>query len=93
VSETKKVSCFSFWLDLSALVYIIHFTLFVEQRWSAAQEIIWGTGMQPSEAEATRAMEEANRIIEDFPTQKYLLYATIFTIEIILCFWLALKLL
>ena len=43
--------------------------------------------MEPSEA--TQVMEEANRIIEDFPTQKYLLYAGIFMVEIILCFWLA----
>lgn len=47
--------------------------------------------MEPSEA--THVMEEANRIIEDFPMQKYVLYAGIFTIEIILCFWIALKLL
>ncbi len=42
-------------------------------------------------SQATPVMEEANRIIEDFPTQKYILYASIFTAEIILCFWIALK--
>jgi len=42
-------------------------------------------------SQATPVMEEANRIIEDFPTQKYIVYAAIFTVEIILCFWVALK--
>jgi len=50
-----------------------------------------GTPMEPSQA--TQVMAEANRIIEDFPTQKYVLYAAIFAVEIMLCFWVALKLL
>lgn len=44
-------------------------------------------------SEATHVMEEANRIIEDFPTQKYVVYAALFTLEIILCFWVGIKLL
>lgn len=43
--------------------------------------------------EALKVMEEANRIIEDFPTQKYVLYAVLFLLETALCFWVALKLL
>ena len=41
---------------------------------------------------AIQSMEEANRIIEDFPLKKYILYFAIFTIEVILCFWVALSL-
>lgn len=40
--------------------------------------------------DALNVMEEANRIIEDFPTGKYVLYFTIFAIETGLAFWLAL---
>lgn len=46
--------------------------------------------MQPDEALQT--MEKANKIIEDFSTAKYVLFAVIFTIETVLCFWLALSL-
>jgi hypothetical protein len=42
-------------------------------------------------SEATEVMKEANRIIEDFPTAKYGLYAVIFLVEIALCFWIASK--
>jgi hypothetical protein len=42
--------------------------------------------------DAIQVMEEANRIIEDFPTKKYALYFGIFVIEIILCFWVGLSL-
>jgi hypothetical protein len=42
--------------------------------------------------EAVREMEEANRIIEDFPTFKYGLYAVLFLVEIALCFWIASRL-
>ena len=41
--------------------------------------------------DAVRSMEEANRIIEDFPLKKYILYFVIFTIEVILLFWMALS--
>lgn len=47
--------------------------------------------MEPTSASALRSMEEANRIIEDFPTTKYALYAALFLLEIALCFWFALK--
>jgi hypothetical protein len=43
------------------------------------------------EAGAVQEMEEANRIIEDFPTFKYGLYAVLFLVEVALCFWVALK--
>jgi hypothetical protein len=43
--------------------------------------------------EATQVMEQANKIIEDFSTQKYVLYTVIFLIEVALCFWVGLKLL
>ncbi len=46
--------------------------------------------MQPEEALQT--MEKANKIIEDFPIYKYVLFAVVFTIETALCFWLALSL-
>ncbi len=42
--------------------------------------------------EADRVMEESNRIIEDFATTKYGLYALLFLAEIALCFWIASKL-
>ena len=47
--------------------------------------------MEPSQA--TYVMEEANKILEDFSTHKYILYAAIFTVEIAICFWVALKVL
>jgi hypothetical protein len=40
---------------------------------------------------AVQSMEEANRIIEDFPLKKYILYFVIFTIEVILAFWAGLS--
>jgi hypothetical protein len=42
--------------------------------------------------DAIREMEEANRIIEDFPTAKYGFYALLFLVEIALCFWIASRL-
>jgi hypothetical protein len=42
--------------------------------------------------EAVQNMEEANRIIEDFPTTKYGLYAILFLFQIALCFWIASRL-
>jgi len=42
--------------------------------------------------DAIQVMEEANRIIEDFPLKKYILYFAIFTIEVILLFWMGLSL-
>jgi hypothetical protein len=42
-------------------------------------------------SEATRVMEEANRIIEDFPTAKYGFYMVLFLVEVALCFWIASK--
>jgi hypothetical protein len=41
--------------------------------------------------EAVQVMAEANRIIEDFSTMKYGLYALLFLLEIALCFWVASK--
>jgi len=41
--------------------------------------------------DAIQVMEEANRIIEDFPLKKYILYFVIFTIEVVLLFWMALS--
>jgi hypothetical protein len=32
-------------------------------------------------------LRKANRIFEDFPTSKYILFAAIFTIEVIIVFW------
>jgi hypothetical protein len=43
------------------------------------------------EAGAVQKMEEANRIIEDFSTFKYGLYAVLFLLQIALCFWIALR--
>ena len=40
---------------------------------------------------AVQTMAEANRIIEDFSTVKYGLYALLFLLEIALCFWVASK--
>jgi hypothetical protein len=41
--------------------------------------------------DAMQTMEDANRIIEDFPTHKYVIYFVIFSIETALAFWLALS--
>ena len=41
---------------------------------------------------AMKCMEEANHIIEDFSFQRYGLYIVLFSIQIALCFWVALKL-
>jgi len=43
-------------------------------------------------SQALGVMEDANEIVEDFSTPRYVLYAIIFAIEIALCFWLGLKL-
>ncbi len=37
-------------------------------------------------AQAYGKMEEANRIIEDFPIKKYAIYTILFLVEISLCF-------
>ena len=37
-------------------------------------------------AKAYGTMEEANRIIEDFPVKKYAIYTILFLLEIALCF-------
>jgi hypothetical protein len=52
-----------------------------------------GNGLTMEEVlmDAIQVMEEANRIIEDFPLKKYILYFVIFTIEVILLFWLGLS--
>jgi len=42
--------------------------------------------------DAIRVMEEANTILEDIPTEKMVIYASLYLIEIALCFWVALKL-
>ncbi|SMC21321.1 hypothetical protein SAMN02746041_01180 [Desulfacinum hydrothermale DSM 13146] len=41
--------------------------------------------------DAIRVMEEANRIIEDFPLHKYVLYVFLFSVEIAVSFWIALS--
>jgi hypothetical protein len=35
-----------------------------------------------------RFLQRANKIFEDFPTSKYILFAAVFTIEVIIVFWL-----
>ncbi|MFP3869558.1 MAG: hypothetical protein ACLFVT_01585, partial [Syntrophobacteria bacterium] len=35
-----------------------------------------------------RFLRTANKIFEDFPTSKYIMYFTIFTVEVIVVFWL-----
>jgi hypothetical protein len=47
--------------------------------------------MEEEAMDALKVMEEANRIIEDFPTGKYVIYFTLFAIETALAFWLALS--
>jgi hypothetical protein len=42
-------------------------------------------------SDANRTMQEANHIIEDFPTSRYAIYLLIFLLETALCFWVALK--
>ena len=37
-------------------------------------------------------LQKANKIFEDFPTSKYLLFLVIFTIEVIIAFWVGLHL-
>ncbi len=37
-------------------------------------------------------LQKANKIFEDFPTSKYLLFLVIFTIEVIIAFWVGLYL-
>ena len=43
--------------------------------------------MDPEQAYAK--MQEANRIIEDFPVGKYAVYTILFLVEIALCFAIA----
>jgi hypothetical protein len=43
--------------------------------------------------EALKVMEEANKIIEDFTPGQFAMYIFLYTIQICLCFWVALKLL
>jgi hypothetical protein len=43
--------------------------------------------------DAVKVMADANKIIEDFSTEKYVIYAVLFLVEAALCFWVALKLL
>lgn len=40
--------------------------------------------------DAVRTMEEANRIIEDFPPQKYAIYIFLFLLEIVTVFCIGL---
>ena len=51
----------------------------------------YGLTMEEVLMNAIQSMEEANRIIEDFPLKKYILYFVIFTIEVILLFWMGLS--
>jgi hypothetical protein len=51
--------------------------------------VLMKTAVDPNEA--VQMMAEANRIIEDFSTMKYGLYALLFLLEIALCFWVASK--
>jgi hypothetical protein len=37
-------------------------------------------------------LQKANKIFEDFPASKYLLFLVIFTIEVIIAFWFGLYL-
>ncbi len=37
-------------------------------------------------------LQKANKIFEDFPASKYLLFLVIFTIEVIIAFWVGLHL-
>ncbi len=43
-------------------------------------------GLRMNTVEANEVMQEANRIIEDFPVQKFVLYTVLFIVEIGLCF-------
>lgn len=44
------------------------------------------------ESAALDVMKEANRIIEDFSVNKFVVFTILFLIEIAACFWLALRL-
>jgi hypothetical protein len=37
-----------------------------------------------------KMMQKANKIFEDFPTSKYVIFILIFTIEVIIAFWVGL---
>ncbi len=39
-----------------------------------------------------RILQRANKIFEDFPLSRYLLYFAIFAVEVIAVFWIALSL-
>lgn len=43
-------------------------------------------------SKALEVMEEANRIVEDFSLNKFVLFTILFLLEIAACFWIALKL-
>jgi hypothetical protein len=43
----------------------------------------------PEQSRAMQRMQEANRIIEDFPVSRYALYLTLFLIQAGFCFWIA----
>jgi hypothetical protein len=47
--------------------------------------------VEATESKATEVMAEANRIIEEFPDKKYAFYILVYSIEIALTFWIALK--
>ena len=42
--------------------------------------------------EGARILREANEILEDLPTSKYLIYFIIFTVEVIVIFWFGMHL-
>jgi hypothetical protein len=44
------------------------------------------------ESKALEVMEGANRIIEDFSLNKFVVFTILFLIEIAACFWIGLKL-
>lgn len=47
--------------------------------------------MCTSTEQATKTMQEANRIVEDFSTNKYAIYTVLFLIEIAICFYVLSK--
>ena len=76
-------------LDLSSPLNIMDYEMEADTKSSDQSGVLMKTVVDPQEA--VQVMAEANRIIEDFSTMKYGLYALLFLLEIALCFWVASK--
>jgi hypothetical protein len=73
-------------LDLFTNANIIVKLVLVQARRQPGMTDSRKADFQMDTAQAYGTMEEANRIIEDFPVKKYALYTLLFLLEIAVCF-------